>query len=124
MIITTETVRNEIKTKFGTYSRFAALAKYDRYELQKLFSRKDNDPKDLSAVLSLCRKTKIGNTPGEISDEQISALSKALMKKGGVIKFCRMNKQFPEKSVYQILSGRRKRITEKVQELLDYFKIK
>jgi len=123
-MITKETVREEIKGKFGKYSRFAALAKYDPYELQKLFARKDDDQDELRKVSRLCRDTEVMNTPDEISDGQIKKLANALKKVGGVITFCREHPEFPEKSVYQILSGRRKRITEKVQELLDYFKIK
>lgn len=122
-MITKEKVRKEIKVKFGSLSKFAVLAKKDEYTLRKRFARKEVDQNFLMEINRLCERTAIKNTPGEISSEQIVKLDRALKKAGGVITFCREHTEFPEKSVYQILSGRRKRITDKVRDLLDHFKI-
>lgn len=122
--MTKEILRKQIVTKFGTLSRFSRLSGYDRYELQKIFARSQNDIDLLRQISQLCSRTKDKSSEDDITEGQILKLSKALKKAGGVIKFSRENPGFPEKSVYQILSGRRKRITAKVKELFDHFDLK
>lgn len=118
-----EAVRKQINTKFGTLSKFAKLSGYNRYELQKIFARVSPDKNILSTISLLCKRTANKPAPGEITEAQLLKLSRALKKAGGVYKFSREYPAFAEKSLYQILSGKRKRITGKVQKLFDHFKI-
>jgi hypothetical protein len=121
--MTKEILRARISKKFGKMSRFASLAKIERYDLQKLFARKSPSPADIARISHLVDRTAVRLTDGDITPAQIKALYEALKNAGGVITFCNKHPQFAEKSVYQILSGRRKRMTGKVQKLFKYFKI-
>lgn len=122
--MTTEQVKNKIKTKFGSISRFARIANLDRYELQKLFGRTNPNIKDLQKVLKLAQGSQMKTSGKEISPEQVAALKQALEEYGGVIKFSRDHPEFGHKvSIFQILSGHRKRTTDKVRELFTHFKI-
>lgn len=119
-----DSIHQRIVDKFGSLSKFSRLSGYDRYELQKVFARKFNDQATLREIARLVKATANKSDSNEITEVQISKLSKALKKAGGVIQFSRDNPQFPEKSVYQILSGMRKRRTAKVMELFDHFELK
>ncbi len=121
--MTKESIHKEIIKKFGSMSKFARLSGLDRYELQKVFARKVNDEETLCKIEGKIRRTANKSDKNEITVRQIDSLRKALKTAGGVIEFSKANPQFPEKSVYQILSGRRKRMTKKVQELFSYFKL-
>jgi hypothetical protein len=121
--MTKEEVHLEMVSKFGTMSRFARLAKLDRYELQKLFARKAEDTQEVGALYRKIEATALKPAEGEITPAQLKKLAKAIEKAGGTYRFCKDNPKFAEKSVYQILSGRRKRVTEKIQELFDHFNI-
>jgi hypothetical protein len=118
-----EQLQAKIKEKYGSMSKFAKLAKLDRYNLQKLFARKVVTPEDLAIISSLVEDTENKPTKGEITPAQIKALSKALKQAGGVIQFVKRNKRFSEVSLYQILDGRRKRITPMVKKLFDHFQL-
>jgi hypothetical protein len=104
-------------------SRFAKLAKLDRYDLQKFFARKNNTIQEFARIEHLVEAVASKATSGEISEAQIKKLRKALKRAGGVITFSKENDQFAEKSLYQILNGRRKRITPMVQELFDHLQL-
>ncbi len=121
--MTKEILHQDIINKFGTLSKFARLSGYPRYDLQKLFARKEVYDEELRVISALCSRTKDKAEDSEITPENIKHLSKALKKAGGVIKFCRDNPQFNEQSVFQILSGKRKRKTAMVWELLKHFKL-
>lgn len=119
-----EKVHQSIVDKFGTMSRFARLAKIDRYQLQKLFARQQDDTLELAKISVLVKTTPLKPSEGEITARQIKALHKALNESGGVVAFCRANEEFPEQSVFGILAGKRVRITPKVRKLLDHFGLK
>jgi hypothetical protein len=117
--MTKDKLHAQIKEKFGSLSRFAVLSKYPRMELQKYFSRKSDDDEQTIKISHLVERTAVKPTQTDITPEKIKSLHKALNEAGGVRQFCKKSKgRFAEKSVYQILDGRRKRITPKVQDLL------
>jgi len=120
--MTVQQVKKRMKDKFGQYSVFARLAGLDRYELQRDFLEAHRvDKSVIKAMAELVEKT--GAPKDEISPEKIEELRKALVNAGGVVKFCRENTGFAEQSVFKILAGKRKRLTGKVKDLFDHFKI-
>jgi hypothetical protein len=123
MSLTNDNVHKAIIRKFGKVSKFARLARLNRYDLQKLFSRKNNTQNELGRITHLVEVTRVRPQDGDLTPAKAKRLATALKQAGGVIKFCRDNPQFAEQTVFQVLSGRRKRMTPKVKELFDYFKI-
>lgn len=117
--MTTDQVRKKIKKKFGTYSKFAKAAGIDEYEFRLRFLGAHRvDKSEIHRIAALCEST---NELGpEISADKIAALREAIESRGGVIQFCRDNRQFAEQSIFQILNGTRKKKTNKVQEVFDF----
>lgn len=119
----TSTIQKLITHKFGTITKFAKLAKVNRYELQKIFAKEEVTPDQASWLKNLASTTKIDHTDVEIHPEKLELLKKALNAFGGVTRFTATNPRFSRDSVNQILAGRRKRISPVVQDLFDYFYI-
>lgn len=121
--MTKERLKRQIKVKFGSISKFARLSGVDRYDLQKLFARKDEDRDVVDEIWGIYQTTANKSESTELNQAIILRLSKALEKAGGVYRFAKDNPEFAEKSVYQILSGKRKRITPNVSKLLKHFEL-
>jgi hypothetical protein len=121
--MTKERLKRQIKVKFGSQSKFARLAGIDRYDLQKLFARKDEDHDVVQEIWGICQSTANTGESTDLNQAVILRLSKAIKKAGGVYRFAKDNPEFAEKSVYQILSGKRKRITPNVTKLLQHFEL-
>lgn len=120
----TETIKKQIKRKFGKISRFAALAGLNRYDLQKKFARKDLDEREGGKLARLIDVTRVQPISGEIQPEKLARLKTALNEFGGVLKFVTENPDFSRDSVNQILAGRRRRVSPVVLKLFEHFKIK
>lgn len=120
--MTTQTVKNQIKKKFGTVAKFAKLADLDYYDLQKIFY--SGDPDKLFEVSKKIMSIEVEPTDGEINDVQREKLKAKMDKAGGVIAFCRDNPKYSRVTIFQILSGHRKRLAPKVVELFTELKIK
>jgi len=56
----------------------------------------------------------------EISSVKLKSLRKHVMDSGGVAVFCHRNPQFSDRSVFQILQGRRKRMSPGVVALFKH----
>lgn len=123
--MTKEKLKKEIKKKFGTYSRFARLAKIDYYTLKREFLDAHKvERQDLVVIEAAMNST---NAPDQFTAEFRESLQKALNQSGGILKFCMANAQFTASTVFQILSGEvesYKRITPTIKQLLDHFNIK
>lgn len=117
MYMTKERLKKEIIRKFKKLSKFCELSGYDRYELQMVFSRKSLDTDEIAKISHLVEVTEAIPLKTDLTEDKINSLLMALNEAGGVSVFCRKNPQFSEVSVYQIVSGRRKRITPIVQAL-------
>lgn len=123
------TVKNRIKKKFGTMSNFARIAKIDRYDLQKRLAMVAYDGttkesrKILSEINNAAIRTKAPNRGAQIPPEKLKSLVGKIKKAGGVNAFCAENPQFSSRSVFQILQGRRRKMSPGVQALFDHFKI-
>lgn len=119
-----EKVKQFIKKKFGTMSRFCRLAGYDRYELQKVLSLK-NSGMELAKIYDKAVKTKDTFGGNEITDELRNGLTEAINKKfGSVLAFCEAYPQFKAATIYQILDGKRKNITGIVQRMMEILNVK
>ena len=123
--MTKERLKKAIRKKFGTYSRFAALAHIDYYRLKKDFlDAHKPERSDLVVIEGLLNST---NAPDEFTTELRNALQEAVMASGGVIGFCSKNEKFIPSTLFQILSGdvpSYRRITPTIKQLLDHFEIK
>lgn len=118
-----QTVKAAIKKKFGTMTKFAKLSKTDRYELQKLFAREHPDVSELQRIMKLVRKTKVKPLDNEIPSDLLAKLRAELQDYGGVIKFTTDHDSFSKDSLFQILSGRRTRMTDKTKEIFNHFNL-
>jgi hypothetical protein len=112
-------LRGRIDFKFKSISKFSRLAGIDRYEIQKFFARKEVDEVFMATLNDAVGKVKLKFEDGEITDRKIKALKTAVKKFGGVAEFVRQNPEFAVKSIYQIMQGRRSRMTEQVQKLFE-----
>lgn len=121
--MTADSVKKTIKERFGTMSNFARQAEIDRYELQKLFARKEIDFKDLKRLQRLATGMRVRVGEGDIDPRKLERLKRAVMKAGGVYAFCKENKQFSRFSVYQVLQGKYKRMSPGVSKLFAHFQI-
>ena len=123
--MTKEQIKKQLKKKFGTYSRFAALAGIDYYRLKKDFlDAHKPERSDLVVIEGLLNST---NAPDEFTDELRKSLQEAVNESGGVLGFCSKNEKFIPSTLFQILSGEvqsYKRITPTIKQLLDHFEIK
>lgn len=110
-----------IKEKFGSLSAFCRVVKMDRYELQKTFARKSLTPHEYTELNSLMLRKK--PLPKNTYEKRLKKLIKAIKKAGGVYKFTEDNPRFIRRYVYFICSGKINKVTPRVQELFDHFKI-
>jgi hypothetical protein len=111
------------KNGFPTMTAFCRVSGEDRYELQKLLSmaRHSLTPErsaELDRLAELAKKHKGQLDPDVyVTDELRGKMKEAIDQRGGVISFSSEN-DFSRDSIFQILSGRRKKRTKKVNELL------
>lgn len=121
--MTKEQIRKKIKAKFGSLSNFAEISGIPRYDIQKAFARKVPDKKFMALLEMKCNVLRPRPVDGEITPSDRKKLERALNEAGGVIEFTRKNPDFSKDSIFQILSGKRKRMTEKVKELFSHFEL-
>lgn len=116
-------VKQAIVKKFAKLSRFAEISGLDYYKLQKTLANKSTKKSELVELYELVKSTEQTETVDELSEYQKNELRKRLDDYGGVDKFSREN-EYSRDSIFQILNGRRKRITPKVVVLFNILKIK
>jgi hypothetical protein len=121
--MTADRLLAKIKKKFGSLSAFAEIAGLDRYELQKHFARKKPDENITWSLNNKCLVLKPRTRKGEISPKQLKSLKRAINESGGVLAFTRENSEYSKDSIFQILSGKRKRMTPKVKKLFSHFEL-
>lgn len=119
-----EALKTRIKKKFGTLSQFAKATHKDRYELQKYFAsplKYRNQLRSISKEVKDSRKVGKNNVPFD----KIKALRDAIDREGGVYVFCKSEKgnNFRPQTLFQIIQGRRKRISPVMQVLFEMFNI-
>lgn len=123
--MTRDKLKKEIKKKFGTYSRFAKLAKLDYYLLKKdVLDNPKPERQDLVIIEARLNDT---DAPDQFTPELRKSLQEAINEYGGVLLFCMANERFTASTVFAILSGdieSYKRITPTIKALLDHFNIK
>jgi ribosome-associated translation inhibitor RaiA len=132
-----DALKTYIKKKFGSLSKFAVLAKIDRYEVQKVIAaaKKNTGKYKGTQARAVERGKKIDEfyalaerTPADYSDDEITpALRKLIEKKikefGGIQQFCQEFPQFKYINVYQTMTGERSKLTTSVRELLTTLRI-
>lgn len=116
---TKENLKDSIKLKFGTLSNFARLAKINRYELQKIFARKEISSGDFKKIES---KLKLRNI-SHVDQSKLKLLKKAIDDAGGCYAFTKENEGFPQRLTYMIYNGQQKRESALFKKLLSHFKI-
>ena len=127
--MTIEKLRSKIITKFGSISNFCRITNIDRMEIQKLFLAKKNkvlkvhQQERIDELNKLCSRTdKNGNSDKDLTAEIRTKIKEAIDELGGVEKFCETH-PFSMNSVFQIVAGRRKFRTQKVNDLIDTLNI-
>lgn len=121
-------IKGKIKEKFGSMSVFARKAGIDRYELQKMFARKElTDLQTANLITALARTDDLPEAD-QITPEQVERLRNEIMCMGGVHSFSEFAKteghDFPVTSIYQVLDGKRKKMAGLAKRLFEYFEIK
>lgn len=122
--MTQESVKKKIKAKFGSYSEFARMADLDRYEFQRDFLTANRVSKaDLKTYNDLCDK--LDFVSKDIPQEAIQKVRDLIFDKYGTItKFCKVHPQFPEGTIFRMLSeGGARKTSRKAKELFEFFKI-
>jgi hypothetical protein len=114
----------EIRKKFKNYTRFAELAKVDRYKLQLFIQRETDDSAECARLAELCANTSNVSTKNEVTPIQILRLRKALKRASGVTAFCRANPEFKEDMIFRVLRGSSRLKSKKVRELFKVLKVK
>lgn len=114
--MTADNVQAKIKAKFGSVSNFLKIQSWTAYEYQKA----------LNFPLILYKTVARINAPaksGGLEPEKLERLRGEIEGSGGAYQFCAKNPDFAMATVCQILQGKRKRMTPKVQALFDHFGI-
>lgn len=125
-MITAEQLKRDIKSKFGTYSRFCRKADIDRYTyIDRGLNMPVPDQKILLKLSKLVERLDNSNcAPDEICEWQRLLLKDKIIKRyGSVAQFLKAKPSYRKNSVSEIINGRRHRMTQKVKELFDLFKI-
>lgn len=115
------TLKAKIKKKFGNMSKFARVAKINRYGMQKQFASPGKYRKSLLEIDRLATRLKANTSGVEILPSKLKSLRTHVMNCGGVLAFCYKNPNFNSRTVFQILQGRRKRMSPIVKELFEHF---
>lgn len=120
--ITVKEVKQNIKEKFGTISKFIKLANLDGSKLRAFFTaasyKMDQTRQNrLNNINKLVELTPVGDVDGEITDALRYKIWEECEKRGGVLKTSR-DIDYSQDSIFQILNGTRSRLTDKVKELL------
>ncbi len=116
MVMTPENVKKKIKVKFGSVSAFLKVMSWTEYELQKAMKY----PETLYRTVA---RTEAQPNSGLLDVKKLNALQGKIKAIGGAYAFWLENRHFPYPTICQILQGRRKRMTPKVQALFDHFGI-
>lgn len=125
---TAKKVKDKIRGKFGTVTNFLRISGMDKAEFQKacmtFYADKPEYQKILADAVALVDTLDV--TPGEkdFTPFMQFALKTSIDGFGGVEHFCKTYPQFSPVSLYQILSGRRKKVSPIVRDLLEHFDIK
>jgi HD-GYP domain-containing protein (c-di-GMP phosphodiesterase class II) len=122
--MTTKKLKKVIKERFGSMTKFAALIKVDRYELQKFFAAADKNytkerKQRVLELHALALNTPVENTDTELTEEIRTALEARIEELGGVSKFCEDHPEFSKVSVWHILNGTRKTVNPTVKKLIE-----
>lgn len=125
-----EKLKKRIKDKFKSQSSFCRCIGKDPYDLQILFACEKSNPgqseertKELTELSDLCRSTDPKNDDQKITVDLRAKIHSALDERGGVYKFSKDNPDFKTSSIFQVLDGRRKNRTKKVNELIEFLGI-
>ncbi len=118
-----ERVKQSIKKKFGTLSKFCRITGYDRMKLQILFAVKHPEPMELARVSELALRTKVKVSNTEISPKILKALNQNIKEWADIVDFCVDHPQFKYVSVHQILSGKRKKLSKNVKALCEVLNV-
>lgn len=126
--ISRKALKSQIKKKFGSLSQFARLADNDnpmefRNKLQIFFAVVSPNPDFYADVIDLANTLSPDSIGGPIDPKKLALLKTKINEAGGPSRFCDEHSQFPQFSVYQILSGNRKIMTQMVQDLFDHFQL-
>ena len=99
-------------------------------EIQKLFLAKKNkvlkvhQQERIDELNKLCSRTdKNGNSDKDLTFKIRNLIKEAIDELGGVEEFCKTHR-FSMNSVFQIIGGRRKWRTQKVNDLIDALNLK
>ena len=119
--MTTEEVKEKIKSKFGTIQIFANTVGMDRNTVSGILQSGDSE---LLEALSNKADEFAAKVDSIINDRIIEDMKKAIKAKGGLYKFCEDNPEFKSSTVAAITGGKRKTITKKVRALMDTLNVK
>jgi hypothetical protein len=122
--MTKEKLKQKIIKKFGTISGFARVSKLDRYELQKLFARKQIPLETAKSLSQKCDELeKVNSIANPIDPEKLKLLRAAIDDAGGRYKFCKDNPTFDMRQIYYVYEGERVRMSPLIKRLFEHFKI-
>lgn len=122
-------LKQYIRDKFGSVSRFAALIGEDKSD----FNNKIRNHIHQEGIYELAKKTEDKLIPGkEMTDETYALIRQAIYKDWrNMANFCRQNPQFSHSWVCDTINGKtggyhkkRKNITKKVKELCEILNVK
>lgn len=120
-------LKKKIKKKYKTMSSFARVAGIERYELQKMFSRKELTEAEKTRMEALIATTAPEGEP--ISAERLELLKSKIQENGGVSAFSATvldengEPVFSKRMLHYIYSGQMKLNEGLVKKLFEYFKI-
>lgn len=110
--MTRHSLKQKIDQKFGSWHNFARIV--------GLETLKGKTPLEIDRIADGLSRRGAG---GSITPSKLKRLREAVNASGGVSAFCAANREFSEISVFQILQGRRKRLSPVVARLFNHFGI-
>jgi hypothetical protein len=122
--MTKKELKHRIKKRFKSLSNFARLGGFDRYRLQIVFAEGTTPPdNELQTYINAYNTLTPRDTGNVIDPEKLAILKTKIDIAGGVYRFCRDNPTFKMDQVYQVTAGKRKRNSDLVKRLFEFFKI-
>lgn len=116
--ITDKELKTAIKEKFGYLARFCKIAKFDLYEVNKMFLSRNVEKKEkfFNSFMAAANKKVDQKITGELTDTNVLMIKTCLYNNyKSVNEFCRVNPEFGKEWISKLFAGGVNKVTPHVE---------